>query len=208
MTSHANPKIAKAAQSTLFNLELTKTSSNAKKEKKSATQKGSKGHIMISYCWKQKDLVQEINRRLKIQRFTTWIDVEEMSGSTLDAMAAAVENAAVVCVCYSEAYKESLNCRQEAEYAFRQEKPIIPIRVEKNYQADGWLGILLGTKFYVDCPMEQNLDEALPILIKQLENLGKKGQENRKILQVQGSRVLVRVRRVRRVLRVPRLIVE
>lgn len=154
-------------------MEVTKKSSDVKKDKKSAAQKGSKGHVMISYCWKQQNLVKEINRRLKIQRFTTWIDVEEMTGSTLDSMAAAVENAAAIVVCFSEAYKESLNCRQEAEYAFRQEKTIIPVRVEKDYQADGWLGILLGTKLYVDCPTEQNLDEAMPNLIRQLVNIGK-----------------------------------
>lgn len=40
-----------------------------------------------------------------------WIDVERMGGSTLSAMAEAVENAAVVLICMSEKYKESPNCR-------------------------------------------------------------------------------------------------
>ena len=34
-----------------------------------------------------------------------------MSGSTLEAMASAVENAAVVLICACEKYKESPNCR-------------------------------------------------------------------------------------------------
>ena len=40
-----------------------------------------------------------------------WIDIERMGGSTLSAMAEAVENASVVLVCMSEKYKLSPNCR-------------------------------------------------------------------------------------------------
>ena len=40
-----------------------------------------------------------------------WIDTEHMGGSTLEAMARAVENALVVIVCASEKYKMSPNCR-------------------------------------------------------------------------------------------------
>lgn len=40
-----------------------------------------------------------------------WIDIERMGGSTLTAMAEAVENAAIVLVCMSEKYKQSPNCR-------------------------------------------------------------------------------------------------
>jgi hypothetical protein len=40
-----------------------------------------------------------------------WIDIERMGGSTLSAMAEAVENASVVLICMSEKYKLSPNCR-------------------------------------------------------------------------------------------------
>ena len=48
---------------------------------------------------------------LKNDGYRTWIDVDHMGGSTLEAMAAAVENAAVVLVCACEKYKLSPNCR-------------------------------------------------------------------------------------------------
>lgn len=35
-----------------------------------------------------------------------------MSGSTTDAMARAVEEANIVCVCFSQKYKESKNCKK------------------------------------------------------------------------------------------------
>ena len=45
-----------------------------------------------------------------------------MGGSTLEAMASAVENAAVVLIGLSEKYKLSPNCRTEAEYTFQLRK--------------------------------------------------------------------------------------
>ena len=47
-----------------------------------------------------------------------WIDIEKMQSLTVEAMSAAVEDAAVVCYGISLAYKESKNCRMEAQYAF------------------------------------------------------------------------------------------
>ena len=48
---------------------------------------------------------------VQTEGYRVWIDYEQMGGSTLQAMAEAVENAAVVLVCMSEKYKESPNCR-------------------------------------------------------------------------------------------------
>jgi len=36
---------------------------------------------------------------------------DDTGGSLLEAMATAIESAAVVVICFSEAYKESPNCR-------------------------------------------------------------------------------------------------
>ena len=35
-------------------------------------------------------------------------------------------------------YKQSVNCRAEAEYAFSRNKPIVPLIMEKGYMPDGW----------------------------------------------------------------------
>ena len=40
------------------------------------------------------------------------MDVEQMMGSTVQAMAEAVENADIVLICLSHKYKNSENCRQ------------------------------------------------------------------------------------------------
>ena len=43
-----------------------------------------------------------------------------MKGSTIDAMSDAVDNAEVMLFCVSLAYKESANCRLEANYGMQQ----------------------------------------------------------------------------------------
>ena len=43
-------------------------------------------------------------------------------------MSEAVEECAVMCYGISKAYKESTNCRMEAQYAHQQEKDMVKIR--------------------------------------------------------------------------------
>ena len=60
----------------------------------------------------------------------------------------AVEDSAVMCYGISQAYKESTNCRLEAQYAFQQELDMVPLMMEEEYRAKGWLGMLLGVRLY------------------------------------------------------------
>jgi hypothetical protein len=70
---------------------------------------------------------------------------DNMKGSTMDAMSLAVDNAAVMISCISLAYKESANCRLEAQYGHQIKVDLIPLMMEEGYRATGWLGMLLGT---------------------------------------------------------------
>ena len=45
------------------------------------------------------------------QGFRVWMDIDNMGGSTLQAMAEAVEDAFVVLTCMSQKYKDSPNTR-------------------------------------------------------------------------------------------------
>ena len=64
-------------------------------------------HVMVSYCWAQQAVVKRIHAALVKRGYAVWIDVEQMTGSTVDAMALAVENAEVVLIGVSRQYKES-----------------------------------------------------------------------------------------------------
>ena len=64
-------------------------------------------HIMLSYEWGCQASVLLIKSELERAGYKTWMDVDNMSGSTLEAMAKAVEGSAVVLICVSKKYKES-----------------------------------------------------------------------------------------------------
>ncbi|XP_077984441.1 uncharacterized protein LOC144439064 isoform X2 [Glandiceps talaboti] len=134
---------------------------------------GSSGHVMISYQWGCQRLTVKIKDRLKAAGYNVWMDVEQMGGSTLEAMAGAVERAGVVLICMSEKYKDSPSCRSEAEYTYKLHKEFIPLRVQSGYSPDGWLGILIGTKLYFDFSDPNNLETMMPNLIRELGDRGK-----------------------------------
>ena len=54
-------------------------------------------------------------------------------------MSDAVDNADVMLYGVSEQYKESGNCRLEANYAHQQDVDMIPLMVQEEYKAKGWL---------------------------------------------------------------------
>ena len=62
----------------------------------------------------------------------------------------------------------------EAKYAFECKKPIIPIKLEEDYKADGWLGILTATKMYIRAYDNDILDKDMPQLLRELGDKGKK----------------------------------
>lgn len=112
-----------------------------------------------------------------------------LGGNTLEAMADAVENAVVVVICFSERYQESPNCRlgqlqkqhkhkcyiSEAEYAWAQNKTIIPVRTEPKYRPTGWLGMMIGTKMWTNCTESGQVNECAQKIAKELGDKGRKG---------------------------------
>ena len=85
---------------------------------------------MISYSWANQEAVIVIKLWLESEGYNVWLDVDMMCGSTLETMAKAVEDAECFVMAVSDAYKNSPNCRAEAEYAFQQHKFIVPIMLQ------------------------------------------------------------------------------
>nr|XP_054751810.1 uncharacterized protein LOC129257501 isoform X1 [Lytechinus pictus] len=126
-------------------------------------------HIMISYQWGSQPIVLKIRDNLRTAGYQVWLDVDHMHGSTLQAMAEAVEKSYIVLMCISERYKESPNCRTEAEYAYQLKKRIIPVMMEEYYQPDGWLGLILGSKFYMDFSGRLDQEEEMVKLLREVQ---------------------------------------
>ncbi len=84
-------------------------------------------HVMISYNSGSREVCLRIKNELDNLGYRVWIDVECIHGSSLESMANAIENSWCVLMCMTESYKQSTNCRAEAEYAFSTNKPIVPL---------------------------------------------------------------------------------
>ena len=163
-----NAAVQKAAAGALWEIE-----GKTARDKADKTKEGSGNHVMISYQQDAQEIMIQVKNQLQANGCRVWMDLEQMSGSTLETRAKAVENAAVVLICVSQRYKESPNCRSEAEYAYQLEKDIIPLMMEKNYKADGWLGMLLGTKLCIGFQSKDNIDSGVAKLVRELAGRGK-----------------------------------
>jgi hypothetical protein len=75
-------------------------------------------HIMISYNSLSRALCLKIKQELEKQGHAVWIDVEKIHGSSLEAMAKAVETSLCVLMCMTESYKLSPNCRAVSQSFF------------------------------------------------------------------------------------------
>ncbi|XP_067931490.1 uncharacterized protein [Watersipora subatra] len=165
------PEVKAAADGALWKLEgerehLQKRKANKDMPTKFNTKKLS--HIMISYQWEVQEQVKKVRERLRKEGYRVWIDYERMSkcGNTLEAMARAVENAALLVPVLTEKYKASAACRQEISYAARMQKKLVPLRMQAKYRPDGWLGLLIGDTFFYDLSNPGDYESKLVGFIK------------------------------------------
>ena len=162
-----NSEVQKAAAGALWELEGKTARQSSEKIESTGN------HVMISYQWDSQEVLVEVKNRLQASGYRVWMDLEQMGGSTLEAMAKAVEDSSVVLICVSERYKESPNCRSEAEYAYQLRKDIIPLMMQCKYRGDGWLGMLVGTKLWFDFQNKLVLEQGVTKLIRELGGRGK-----------------------------------
>eukprot|EP00457_Paulinella_chromatophora_P003166 gb/GEZN01003172.1/.p1 GENE.gb/GEZN01003172.1/~~gb/GEZN01003172.1/.p1 ORF type:complete len:636 (-),score=129.63 gb/GEZN01003172.1/:243-2150(-) len=136
---------------------------------KKATMAEEQVQVMLSYNWHSQAIVLKIAEALRARGFRIWLDIEQMAGSTIEAMAEAVEGSKVVVLAFEPKYKESPNCRLEAEYAFAQRKALVPALMAAQYRADGWLGALLGSKLWHDFTNQNKFSQAIDGLCKDIQ---------------------------------------
>lgn len=56
----------------------------------------------------------------------------------------------------------------EAEYAFQLKKTIIPLKMERNFEAREWLGLIIGTKLYYEFTDKYPFEEKMNGLLKEV----------------------------------------
>lgn len=126
-------------------------------------------HIMLSYSWRyRKDKVVSLAAALRAVGFDVWRDEEgssvlhPMGGCADETMAKAVEKSFMVVCCICRDYKESPNCRSEAQYAKLRHQQgkvdLVHVMLDDSYhpqssvsQPDGWLGLMVGNRMWYPC---------------------------------------------------------
>lgn len=88
----------------LFSAPRMVSAENESLEIVQSKQKVGKGHIMISYNSASREICLRIKAELEKLNFKVWIDVENISGSSLESMANAIENADCVIICNFRAF--------------------------------------------------------------------------------------------------------
>ena len=69
----------------------------------------------------------------------------------------------------------------EAEYTYQLHKDVIPLMMDYKYKPDGWLGIIVGAKFWIDFTEKHKLDSNIHVLVRELGVRGKvEAQETQK----------------------------
>lgn len=111
---------------------------------------GKDKHVMISYNWDVQGTMVDLKNYLTSKGIKTWMDVDDMHGPIEDAMAEAVENAALIVIALTEKYKNSNACRSEGLYAHRRKVPVVPLILQPGYDANGWLGLIIASGKWVD----------------------------------------------------------
>jgi len=167
----AGTDLLKRLQGILWELRGEEKHSIVLDEKKEIKKEDTKHHqkqIMISYNWGSQPTVLKIKSYLEKAGFKVWLDLEQMRGSTLEAMATAVESSTIVCICATRKYKNSPNCRAEAEYAFKLRRNVIPLIMEKGYDPDGWLGFIIGSKLWVDASDPEKIGGVVDFVQKEI----------------------------------------
>eukprot|EP00051_Salpingoeca_urceolata_P028322 m.486251 g.486251 ORF g.486251 m.486251 type:complete len:1268 (+) comp24272_c0_seq1:109-3912(+) len=128
--------------------------------------------VFISYNWSNKNTAARIRAALEAKGYKVWMDETDMRCNLLDGMSGAVEGAKAMIMAYSSKYQNSVNCRHEVEYARKLNKPIIPARMEADFDPkQGWLNFVLGMKLYHDFSREVAFNDSFAGMLKDLEKV-------------------------------------
>ncbi|ORY41381.1 hypothetical protein BCR33DRAFT_345373 [Rhizoclosmatium globosum] len=103
---------------------------------------------MMSYSWAQKDIVVEIANFLSDHGLRLWRDDHEMTGDIVLRMVEGITKSKLILVNMSKDYEKSKNCQRELTFSWDEEKPLIPIRLDKGpYPVTRFI---VGTSLYYD----------------------------------------------------------
>ena len=137
-------------------------------------------HAFLSYQWDVQEQVKTIKEMLNRRKVKCWMDIDGgMKSDIYDSMAEGVQGAACVICFMTQAYQDSANCKLELKFAQQSGVPIIPVMMQPNFAAKGWLGILTSGSVWTPMYESSSVPDGIDKLIAQAQHLvpGMRGED-------------------------------
>ena len=137
---------------------------------------GVKGHVFFSYSRAFESPVRKVKTFMESNGIHCWMcPCNNKQTKVFDSIAEAVENCSVFVAFYGLDYKNSPYCEEEMMRAVELRKVIIPVKMQKNYKADGWLGLKITRYRRLDlsenCENQGRLKELLDVITAEGEKI-------------------------------------
>ena len=129
-------------------------------------------HAFLSYQWNVQEQVKEIKCLLNDRNVKCWMDIDGgMKSDIYDSMAEGVQGAACLICFMTQAYQDSANCKLELKFAQQSGVPIIPVMMQANFKASGWLAILTAGSIWTPMYESAKVLEGVNSLIVQARHV-------------------------------------
>ena len=129
-------------------------------------------HVFLSYQWDVQAQVKDIKGQLNEKNLKCWMDIDGgMKSNIYDSMAEGLQSAACVFCFMTQAYQDSANCKLELQFAQQSGVPIIPVMMQANFTAKGWLGILTSCAVWTPMYDSASVRDGIGKLIEQAQHV-------------------------------------
>ncbi|CAF1000830.1 unnamed protein product [Rotaria sordida] len=118
-------------------------------------------HVMLSYEWEVQSLVLSIYDYLVAKQVPVWMDIKAgiPSDNLYEGIAKAIENSSCFVCFMTPDYQESDFCKQELQYAKQCNIPIIPLKLQEDWNPTSWLGFITAGLLWLDFYHIKNFEE-------------------------------------------------
>lgn len=129
-------------------------------------------HAFLSYQWDIQEQVKTIKELLNTRNVKCWMDIDGgMKADIYDSMAGGVQGAACLLCFMTQAYQDSANCKLELKFAQQSGVPIIPVMMQANFKASGWLAILTAGSIWTPMYEKASVLDGVDKLIVQAQHV-------------------------------------
>jgi hypothetical protein len=113
--------------------------------------------VIVSCCEEQGDVVRLFVERLRAANMHVFFTLDDTKDD-IEKLGDAIQRCSYFFMCMSAEYRESANCRGEANFAKKAKKAMCPLMVQAGYEPSGWLGLLAGQQMYYMLTKPEELD--------------------------------------------------